>query len=180
MRLISYNSRAPGDLLFIRNVGIESDMIVDFECELHEDYKGDFVPSHVAIEAGSGTIFEALWNKMVAVSPDTKYNLCPIQVWRIDRSEQQIAAALKTYATQYGNVGYGILDLLGFAIEAFERHLGNPKAMNPIFNGYVCSMAGLIFSRLDANETWPMRVEMRDCDPLALLMACMANATAST
>jgi len=177
MKLVSYKDRAPGDILFIRNNSIESGFIVDFESEIHENYKGNFVPSHVAIEAYSGTIFEAVWNKLVAVAADTKYNLCPIQVWRLDRTSEQIEVALRTYAKQYGNAGYGILDLLGFAIEAFKRHLGNPKANNPIFAGYVCSMAALLFLRYDSGEKWPLVADMRDCDPLQLLMNCLDNAT---
>jgi hypothetical protein len=175
MKQVDWKDRLPGDIGLVCNVGIESDLIVDFEGELHEDYSGAFLPSHVFIQAPNDMIIESVWNRMTSAAPDNKYECLPLQMWRLTRTDAQIKDAINTYLYQYGTDGYGVLDLLGFALQAVLQHLGNPKARNPILCGYVCSMSALIFLRYPSSETWPRQADLRDCDPLALLMMFLSN-----
>lgn len=174
MKQVEWEQRMPGDIILVRSPGVEANLIVEFEQAIHPDYPG-WVPSHAAIEGFDGQVIEAVWNQMTAVNPDSQYAGMPTQVWRIDRTAEQIAWAINAYLTKYGADGYGIFDLLGFAIEALQRHLGNLTARNQIFWGYVCSMGGLIFLRLPSQEQWPVLADLRDCEVLSLLMMFQAN-----
>src|SRR5262249_36793239 len=108
------------------------------------------------------------------------YVTLPVQLWRIERTKEQTEQALNTFIVEYAKDGYGFLNLLGFALEAVMRHLGNPKARNPILLSYVCSQAALLFLRYPAGEKWPVTADLRDCDPLALLMLCEAHETGTS
>ena len=175
MKQISWVDRMVGDVGLVRSSGLFSDLIVDFVSELHEDYAGSFIPSHAFIVGFDDTIIEASLASMAAIRPCNEYDSLPVQLWRIERTPAQIASGIATYVDTYSLAGYGIFDLLGFAIEAAMQHLGNPAARNPILFGYVCSMVVLSFLRYPSSEKWPLTADLRDCDPLALLMMCMSN-----
>jgi hypothetical protein len=165
--------------VFVALQSVMGTLIKDFVVEIHEDYKGSFVPSHSAIMAAGDMVIESSlsWNEdsVAAINPASEYEQLPVQLWRIDRTEKQTDAALDQFITQYAGDGYGFLNLLGFALEAAMRHLGNPRARNPILLSYVCSQAVLLFLRYPSGEKWPLTADLRDCDPLALLMLCEAN-----
>jgi hypothetical protein len=176
LKLIPWGNRQPGDIVLVALQSIVGDLIKDFVAEIHEDYKGSFVPSHAAIVAPGDLLIESSmsWNQdsVAALNPASEYDKLPVQCWRIERTDAQISSALSEFMTAYAGVGYGFLNLLGFALEAMMRHLGNPKARNPILLSYVCSQAALLFLRYPAGEKWPLTADLRDCDPLALLMLC--------
>jgi hypothetical protein len=174
MKQISWQDRIPGDVGLVRGDGLLSDLIVDFVSELHEDYVEQFIPSHAFILGFDDMIIEASLTSMAAIRPCTEYENLPVQIWRIERTPDQIAKGISAYIEQYNPAGYGLLDLLGFAIEAVLQHLGNPKARNPILFGYVCSMVVLSFLRYPSSEKWPLTADLRNCDPLALLMMFQA------
>ena len=176
MQLIQWHERQPGDIVLVALQGLFGNLIKEFVAEIHPEYKGSFVPSHAAIMAPDDMVIEAglSWNEdsVAAVNPASEYANVPVQVWRIERSEPEIMDALSRFHGVYAGLGYGFLNLIGFAIEAVMRHLGNPKARNPILLSYVCSQAALLFLRYPAAEKWPLTAGLRDCDPLALLMLC--------
>jgi len=180
----SWGARQPGDVGFIRRRDPFSLLVSEFLEELHEDYTGSFIPTHsFIIDYGELVIEAALTfnsNSVASIHPDVEYeNIDPadIQLWRIQRTQSQIDVALRNFVVKYAGAGYGIADLLGFALEAFARHFGNPKARNPILLSYVCSQGTLLFLREDAGEKWPLRVDLNDCDPLELLNNFVANRT---
>ena len=175
MKQIPWADRTAGDVGVVRGAGLLSDLIVDFVSELHEDYTAQFIPSHAFIVAFDDTIIEASLASLGTVRPCSEYENLPVQIWRIERSAEQVIDGIAAYVAQYSPQGYGLLDLLGFAIEAGWQHLGNPKARNPILFGYVCSMAVLSFLRYSSSEKWPLVADLRDCDPLALLMMFLSN-----
>jgi hypothetical protein len=175
MKQIPWQDRVPGDVGLVRGNDLLSSLIVDFVSELHEDYTQPFVPSHAFLVGFDDMIIEASLPSMAAIRPCSEYNNLPVQIWRIERTPDQIASGIATYIAQFSPDGYGFLDLLGFALEAVEQHFGNPKARNPILFGYVCSQAVLSFLRYPANERWPLLANLQDTDPLALLMMCIAH-----
>jgi hypothetical protein len=179
MKLISWENRQPGDVGLVRIENLMGGLIADFVSEIHEDYRGGFVPTHAFVMAPGDMVIESAltWNEdsVAAINPASQYAEMPAQLWRVERSAVQINAALGAFMTEYAGDGYGVMNLLGFAIEAMMRHLGNPKARNPILLSYVCSQAALLFLRYPAAEKWPLKADLRDCDPLALLMLCEAH-----
>lgn len=175
MKLIDRTNVEPGDIGVVEGSGIESELIIDFEREIHERFAGQFVPSHAFIVGYDGMVIEATASGLGTTNPLTEYDANAARFYRLDRTATQIQLALYDYIGQHGSQGYGWLDLLGFAIEAMKRHLGNPKARNPVLQGYVCSQAALLFLRYPSAERWPLTVELRDCDPLALMMVCEAH-----
>ena len=132
-----------------------------------------FIMSHEDMVIEAGLSFNE--DSVATINPASEYVNLPVQLWRIDRTPEQRTEALDTFVLQYAKDGYGLFNLFGFAVEATMRHLGNPKARNPILLSYVCSQAALLFLRYPATEKWPLLADLRDCDPLALLMLCEAN-----
>jgi hypothetical protein len=181
MKQVAWDDRAPGDVGLVRLTDLMGDLIVDFEREMHPEYHGQFIPSHAFIAADHDMVIEASLRRtedsVAAINPASEYEHLEKMLWRIDRTETQVEAALKEYLREYAGEGYGFLNLLGFALEAMGRHLGNPKARNPILLSYICSQGVLLFLRLPSNEKWPATADLRDCDPLALQLLCIANET---
>jgi hypothetical protein len=181
VKLIPWENRQPGDVGLVRLQDLMGDLIADFVSEIHGDYRGGFVPTHAFVMAPGDMVIESslTWseNSVAAINHASQYVKLPVQLWRIDRTEDQVNSALKQFRSDYAGDGYGVLNLLGFAIEAVLQHLGNPKARNPILLSYVCSQAALLFLRYPAEEKWPLTADLRDCDPLQLLMLCEANTT---
>lgn len=179
MKLISWEQRQPGDIGFVRRHSILGDLIAQFVSEIHEDYKGGFVPTHAFVITHDDMVIESGLsfneNSVAAINLAVEYVALPVQLWRISRTPDQILGALNVFVKEYAKDGYGLLNLLGFALEAVARHLGNPKACNPILLSYVCSQATLLFLRYPAAEKWPLTADLRGCDPLALLMLCLSN-----
>lgn len=179
MKLVSFDQRLPGDLGFVRRHNLMGDLIVDFLSALHDDYNGGFVPTHVFIVDHADMVIETNLsfheNSAAAVSPISEYEHLPVQLWRIDRNLLDIARALNDFAAEYAHDGSGLVHLFGFAREAMLRHYGTPKASNPVLLSYACAQAALLFLRYPSNEKWPLTAELRDCDPLQLLMWCLAN-----
>ena len=181
MKRINWEQRQPGDVILVRAHGLLPDLIADFEAELHTEYRGGFVPTHAAIMAEGDMLIESALSlhqdSVAAINPASEYASLPVQVWRIERNVADVESALREFVKEYAKDGYGLLDLLGFAVEAVRRHLGNPLARNPVLVSYVCSQAALLFLRMPAVEKWPLKVDLRTCDPLALLMLFSANET---
>jgi hypothetical protein len=159
MKLVRWEDRQAGDIGLVRVNNLMGDLIASFISEIHEEYKGGFVPSHAFIMGHGDMVIESglSWNEdsVAALNPASEYVKAPVQLWRIERTSEQSEEALSTFFVQYAKDGYGFLNLLGFAIEAMARHLGNPKARNPILLSYVCSQAALLFLRYPAAEKWP-------------------------
>jgi hypothetical protein len=180
MKQVEWQERTPGDVGFVRLDGLMADLIVEFEEMMHPEYFGTpFRPSHAFIVGDHDTVIEATLtltqDSLATIHDAHEYDGVPVMLFRLERTAAQTGVALKEFLTHYMAEGYGLADLLGFAIEAFERHLGNKSARNPILLGYVCSMAALIFMRYPSQEAWPAFVDLPDCDPLFLLRACLAH-----
>jgi hypothetical protein len=178
MKRINWHDRQAGDIGLVQLHGLAADLIVDFERQLHPEYQGTFVPSHAFIVNTDDLVIEAtlsLWqNSVAALNPASEYDGYEIELWRIERTPEQIDAAFKMFVATYAHDGYGLVDLVGFAIEAVARRAGI-KAHNPILWSYVCSQAALLFLRYPSAERWPNEVEIRDCDPLQLKLWCEAH-----
>lgn len=181
MKRINWEERQPGDIVLVRMHGLLPDLISHFESEIHGDFRGGFIPTHAAIMGEGDMVVEAALslheNSVAAINPASEYASLPVQVWRIERSAVDVESALREFVKEYAKDGYGLLDLLGFALEAVKRHLGNPLAGNHVLVSYVCSQAALLFLRMPAVEKWPLKADLRSCDPLALLMLFSANET---
>lgn len=179
MKLIDWADKQPGDIGFVRNRGLTSDLIALAERMMHPGPRS-FVPSHVFVVGYLGKVIEAELNEsedsVAAVNDASKYDHLPTRLYRIQRTAEQTSMAVDSYVKRYGPGGYGWMNLIGFALDAVAHRLGDADACNLIRHSYVCSQSGLLFLREPAAETWPWSMKIRDCDPLGLLLACEANA----
>ena len=179
MREIDWKDRQAGDVGVVRYPGLLGNAIAKFELDMHPEYKDAFIPSHAFIIGNGDTAIEASLtrseNSVAAMNAATEYDNLPVRLFRIQRLPAQVAFALTDFILEYANEGYGLLNLLGFAIEAVARKLGNLHASNPVLLSYVCSQGVLIFLRYPSLEKWPLAIELHDCDPLFLLMNCLLN-----
>jgi len=179
MKRIEWKDRQPGDIGLSRAPGILSDLIAAAEREIHLPVFGFFVPSHAFIVGYHDYVIEA-WldlkeDSVAAINPCGKYDGVQLEVWRINRTENQISTAIDDYLAAFAKDKYGWPNLFGFLAEAIVEDATGRRIENPIKWSLVCSQGVLIFLRYPALEKWPHAVDLRDCDPLALRLACIAN-----
>jgi len=182
LRRINWDNRAPGDIGLLQGTNLLSRLIRDFEYDIHPFAPRDFEPSHSFIFAYNGKVLEATMSlhvdSLCAVNDETEYAPLfgrKVEIWRIARTPDEAEAAINLMLGLYGNEGYGCLSLFGFALEAIQRHAGNPKATNGVLAGYVCSMVCGLFLQYPSSELWPAAIDIRQFDPLQERMLFLAN-----
>lgn len=183
MKRVEWKDRQPGDIGLVYAGTWIAKTIVDFERRLHPQFTGAFVPDHAFVVAYADHIIEAEMrvgqNCETAVNVATEYasvDPANIRLYRLDRNPTQIGYALWMLQVSGMYKHYGIDNLLGFALEAFEHALGDSRATNPIKRGLVCSQIAAEFLAYPSGEQWTAKpIDIRDCDPLALFMLLEAH-----
>lgn len=183
MKRVEWKDRQPGDIGLIYDGTWIAKVIADFERRLHPQFQGSFVPSHAFVVSYDDHIIEA--DMKVGQDCETAVNIASeyagvdpadIRLYRLDRTPTQIGYALWTIQVAGMYKHYGIDNLLGFALEAFARMLGNSAATNPIKRGLVCSQIVAEFLAYPSAESWASKpIDVRDCDPLALFILLEAH-----
>src|SRR5262249_41633021 len=118
MKLIPWENRQPGDVGLVRIENLMGGLIADFVAEIHGDYQGIFVPTHAFVMAYGDMVIESAlsWNEdsVAAVNPASQYADMALQLWRIERSAEEVDKALGQFIVEYAGDGYGVMNLLGF------------------------------------------------------------------
>jgi hypothetical protein len=185
MKRIFWDEKLPGDVFFSAMGGPLGRGIADAEHFLHPDYQGGFTPSHAGIVGFDDRVIEA-WqslreNSVAAVNPVSKYDgaekVGRLQLYRPDGDAPKKAIAITNYLKDYFAVKYGWPNLLGFEYQALVKFLTGKDVTNPLEVSHVCSQGVLIFlGKYLMSEHWAVEAVandtiVRNCDPLALLMA---------